>query len=71
MKAGKEERALRLLQGRIRHELARKMDFDTWGFHNHIIEYRIKVRMTEDLIDCAQRVTIQADAKSKRELVLL
>ena len=59
------------MQGRIRDELARKADFDTWGFHDHLIQYRIKIRMTEDVIDCAQRLFVKADAKTQKELNLL
>ena len=59
------------MEKRYRNELDRKIDFDTWGFHNHIIEYRLKVRMTEDVIDCAQRVSIKSDIKTQRELTLL
>ena len=47
------------------------MEFNTWGFHNHIISYRIKMRMTEDIIDCAQRLSVRSDEKTKRELGIL
>ena len=47
---------LRKLYAAIRTEYARKMKFSTWGLHNHIIDIKVKVRMTEDLIECAQRL---------------
>ena len=28
-------------------------ELNTWGFHNLVIEYKLKIRMTEDLIDLA------------------
>ncbi len=56
IKRNPDQKRIQDVQTRIRDELARKSDFDTWGFHNHIIEYRLKVRMTEDVIDCAQRL---------------
>ena len=71
LKYGNEQKQLRELQTRIRDEIAKKADFDTWGFHNHIIEYRLKVRMTEDVIDCAQRLQVKPDTKTQRELDLL
>ena len=64
LKYGTEQRQVRDIQSRIRDEIAKKADFDTWGFHNHIIEYRLKVRMTEDVIDCAQRLQVRSDAKT-------
>ena len=47
------------------------MEISTWGLHNHIIEVRLKIRMTEDLIDCAQRLEIKADKNTQRELKIL
>ena len=55
----------------MRQELNRKFEFNTWGFHNYIISYRIKVRMTEDIIDCAQRLLVKSDEKTERELGIL
>lgn len=48
-----EEKRIHRIQKRIRTEMDRKAEFDTWGFVNHIIEHQMKVRMTEDIIDCA------------------
>lgn len=62
---------MRDVQTRIRDEIAKKAEFDTWGFNNHLIEYRLKVRMTEDIIDCAQRLLVKSDSKTQRELNLL
>ena len=48
-----EEKKIHRIQKHIRTEIDRKANFDTWGFNNHIISYQMKVRMTEDIIDCA------------------
>ena len=66
-----DEKQVIELQNRIRNEIGKKQDFDTWGFHDHIIQHRLKIRMTEDVIDCAQRLTVKADARTQRELELL
>lgn len=47
------------------------MELDTWGLHNHLIEFRLKVRMTEDLIDCAQRLQVKPDKRTEAELKIL
>ena len=54
---------MQILQKRLREAIAKNEEYNTWGFHNHIMEYKIKVRMTEDIIDLAQRVQIKQDAK--------
>lgn len=53
LKSNGDQKKVLELQSKIRDEIARKQEFDTWGFNNYIIEYRLKVRMTEDVIDCA------------------
>ena len=47
---------VQVLQKRLREEITKNEEYGCWGFHNHIIEYKIKCRMTEDIIDLAQRV---------------
>lgn len=71
LKSNGDQKKVLELQSKIRDEIARKQEFDTWGFNNYIIEYRLKVRMTEDVIDCAQRLLVKNDAKTQRELDLL
>lgn len=71
LKSLADHKRLQALQTRIRQEINRKMEFDTWGFHNYIIAYRVKVRMTEDVIDCAQRLQVKPDQRTEKELGLL
>ena len=42
-----------------------------WGFGSYIVEYRLKIRMTEDIIDAAQRLEVKPDAKTQQELDVL
>ena len=42
-----------------------------WGLHSHIIELVLKCRVTEDLIDCAQRCLIRPDGEMHQELALM
>ena len=46
------------MQRRLREELAKQDEYNTWGLQNFIIELQIKVRMTVDIIDMAQRVQV-------------
>ena len=56
LKHSKDNKKIKDLQRRIRVEMDRYGELHTWGMHNHIISYRVKVRMTEDIIDLAQKV---------------
>ena len=71
LKEGKEIKKIKELQLKIRDEMDRNAELNTWGFHNHIISYRIKVRMTEDIIDLAQKVQLKPNAHVKRELDIM
>lgn len=42
-----------------------------WGLHNHIVGLQIKIRATEDLIDCVQRFIVKSDKKTEKELKVL
>jgi len=33
--------------------MSKNEELNTWGFHNRIIEYKIKCRMNEDIIELA------------------
>ena len=51
--------------------MERKKEFDAWGFGSYIVEYRLKIRMTEDIIDAAQRLEVKPDNKTQQELDVL
>lgn len=50
------EKKLVKVQKKLKNEIKRNDEFTTWGFHDYIISYVVKVRVLEDLIDCAQKV---------------
>ena len=59
LKQTREEKAVQHLQKRLREAIAKNEEYNTWGWQNHLIEYKIKIRMTEDIIDLAQRVQVK------------
>ena len=71
VKTSKDQKKIKELQSRIRTEIDRQIELNTWGFHNHIISYKIKVRMTEDIIDLAQKVKLKPEQHQKRELEIM
>ena len=71
LKQTREEKQVQYLQKRLREAISKNEEYNTWGFHNHIVEYKIKIRMTEDIIDLAQRVQIRQDAKLIKEMNLM
>ena len=48
-----EEKQVQVLQKRLREAISTNEEYNTWGLQNRIVEYKIKVRMTEDIIDLA------------------
>ena len=65
------QKRLKQLNTKIRQEYAKRTKINTWGVHNHIIELKIKIRMTEELIECAQRLEVMPDAKTEKEMQVL
>lgn len=51
--------------------MARNVQLNTWGLNSVVTEVKLKIRLTEDVIDCAQRLEIKADARTERELSIL
>lgn len=49
----------------------RNGELNTWGMNNYLISFRIKVRMTEDIIELAQKVQLKPEKNVKRELEIL
>jgi len=41
------------VEERLRNALDLKAKYDTWGMGNMVISWRIKVRLTEEIIDLA------------------
>lgn len=62
---------IKQIKEKIREEFAKKMEISTWGLHNHLIEHRLKIRMTEELVDCASRLLVEPDERTERELKIL
>lgn len=57
----KEERMLRKTQKKLRRAITRSEELDSWGLHNYVIELQIKCRMTEEIIELAQRLHLKPD----------
>lgn len=51
--------------------MARKAQYFTWGITSLVMEQKIKIRATEDLIECAQRLTVKPNVRTERELQIL
>ena len=51
--------------------MALRSQYFTWGLTDLVIQFRLKIRATEDLIECAQRLQVRADDKTERELEIL
>ena len=51
--------------------MALRAQYFTWGLTDLVISVRLKIRATEDLIECAQRLYVRADNKTERELGIL
>lgn len=51
--------------------MERHYQYQTWGINNLSMELRLKIRATEDIIECAQRLEVKADEPTERELDLL
>lgn len=71
LKKSSDQKKIQFLQQRIREEMEVSAELNTWGFHNLVIEYKLKIRMTEDLIDLAQRVKLKPDASLQYELKIM
>lgn len=52
----------------MKKEISRRDELLGWGFNSYVIEFRIKVRMMEDLVDKAQRLHLRPDAELEREV---
>ena len=67
----KLEKKLLKVQKRIQKSSDRNAELNIWGVSSHVISYTIKCRVLEDLIDCAQRCKVRADATVERELKIM
>jgi len=48
-----------------------RKEYFTWGLTDVVIQFRLKIRATEDVIECAQKIAVKADVKTENELVIL
>ena len=71
MKQTREEKLIQVVQKRLRAAISEKEEYDTWGWQNHIMATQVKVRMTEDIIDLAQRMQVKPESKLKAEMELM
>ena len=69
--AVKLQKRLEKVQARVKEQTDLNAELDSWGFNSHVISYVIKVRVLEDLIECAQKCTIKPDVPVERELALM
>ena len=56
MKSEPEYRRVQELELLVREEMARNVQLNTWGLNSVVTEVKLKIRLTEDVIDCAQRL---------------
>ena len=59
------------VEEKIRYTTWRRDCLSQWGFNSYVISFRIKVRLTEELIDMAQRLKSKPDPKMEIELIRL
>lgn len=71
IKTSKEAKMIKELETRIRDEIGRSGELQTWGMGNYVIEMRLRIRMTEDLIDLAQKCQMMPETHLKRELDIM
>ena len=69
--AKSDTKRLQEVQMKIRDAMALRSQYFTWGLTDLVIQFRLKIRATEDLIECAQRLQVRADDKTERELAIL
>ena len=46
-------------------------ELNSWGLSSYLTSYVVKIRLLEDLIECAQKCIIRPDATVERELALM
>ena len=56
------------MEAKVKEQVERRNELSQWGFNSHVISYRIKVRMMEDIIDKAQRYRLQPNADLEFEM---
>ena len=56
LKSEPEYRRVQELELLVREEMARNVQLNTWGLNSVVTEVKLKIRLTEDVIDCAQRL---------------
>ena len=59
------------LQERISAETERSYTLNTWGINHMVITTLMKVRLLEDIIDCAKKQKVRPDVTMERELYLM
>ena len=57
----KEERIVRKVEKKLRRALKKNEDLNGWGLGSYVIELQIKCRMTEEIIDLAQKLLLKPD----------
>lgn len=59
---------LRKVQKKLRREIQKAEEYDEWGLHNYVISLQIKCRMTEEIVDLAQKLQLKSDATLEKKM---
>ena len=59
------------IENKLKQETERSYTLNTWGITHMIITTLVKVRLMEDLIECAQKQKVRPNVTIERELYLM